>query len=158
VRTLIIYTSKYGTTADCATALKDKLSGEVILADINKTTAPIEIDKFDTIIIGGSVYADNVSKKLRVFCQNNVNTLIKKKIGIFLCCALSDKADEYFISNFPSELLNAAKTKMSFGSEARLDKMSFLDKTILKAFTKGDYSNFKILDDRIEKFRSEMLK
>ena len=152
MKILIIYASKYGCTADCATSLKDKLSGDTKLIDIKKNEQQIELENFDTIIIGGSIYAGQLSKKLRTFCKDNINTLRKKRVGIFLCCAQTDQTDKLFTANFPAELLDHAKAMKVFGSEARLEKMKFLDKTILKAVAKGDFSSFKISHENIDKF------
>ena len=153
MKTLIIYASKYGCTADCATYLKDKLSGDVALIDINKANKKIELESFSSVIIGGSIYASQLySKELRMFCKNNTDTLRKKKIGIFLCCAQVDEAREFFTKNFPAELLEHAKATEIFGSEARLEKMKFLDKKILNLVTKGDFSSFTISYENIDKF------
>ena len=153
MKTLIIYASKYGCTADCAAYLKDKLSSGATLIDINKTNKQIELEHFSTVIIGGSIYASQLySKELRMFCKNNIDTLCKKKIGIFLCCAQIAEANEFFTKNFPADLLGHAKAIEVFGSEARLKKMKFLDKSILKAVTKGNFSSFKISYENIENF------
>jgi len=152
MKTLIIYASKYGCTENCASYLKDQLSSEVELIDINKTDQKIDLETFDTILIGGSIYAGKLySKELRTFCQNNVDELCKKRIGLFLCCAQPD-TDDLFLKNFPSALLEHAELTKTFGSEARLEAMKFLDKTILKAVTKGDFSSFEISHENIEKF------
>ena len=156
MKTLIVYASKYGCVADCANYLKSNLTDDVTLIDINKTNGPIEPEKFDTIIIGGSIYIGKVSKKLRTFCENNLDILTKKKIGIFICCGLTEQANEFLTANFPSELLKNAKVKKAFGSEARLEKMSFLDKTIIKAVTKGDFSSFKVSNENLEAFVREL--
>jgi len=155
MKTLIVYASKYGCTADCAAKLKNLLTGDVTLADINKVSP--NVHEFDTVIIGGSVYIGKVSKKLKAFCENNLSELLKKQVGIFLCCALADQANEVLTSNFPPTLLTHSKATKTFGSEARLGKMSFLDKTIIKAVTKGDFSNFKISDESIEDFAKEII-
>ncbi|MCL2610553.1 MAG: flavodoxin domain-containing protein [Defluviitaleaceae bacterium] len=156
IKTLIIYATKYGCTADCASYLKTKLQGDVTLVDLNKATEQVELDKFDTIIIGGSIYVGKASRKLREFCENNIESLTKKKIGIFLCCALTEQANEFLSTNFPAKLLSSAKTTKIFGSEARLDKMKFIDKTVVKAVTKGDFSKFKISYDIINEFAQEL--
>jgi len=158
MKTLIIYASKYGCTADCASNLKNILPGDVSLFDINDTTAPPALDGFDTIAIGGSVYIGKIAKKLRAFCDRNLTALLEKRLGIFLCCALEEDADKFFAANFASELLKHSKTTEVFGSDARLEKMSFFDKSVIKAVTKGDFSNFKISHERIETFAQELTK
>jgi len=152
MRTLILYASKYGFTADCANALNDKLSGEITVLDVESLKQPVTLSEYDRVILGASIYIGKASKKLREFCTKNLTTLLTKEIGIFLCCALVENVDEFLKNNFPPELLKHAKAIEVFGSEARLDKMSFIDKKIINAVTKGDYSNFKIFDDNIEQF------
>ena len=55
MNTIIIYSSKYGCTKDCANILKNKLSDNVTIVDINNNNK-IELSKFDKIIIGSSIY------------------------------------------------------------------------------------------------------
>lgn len=156
MKTLIVYSSKYGCTADCAKYLSTKSSGETTLADINKATNPVEPDSYDTIIIGGSVYIGKVSKKLREFCESNLHTLTGKRIGIFLCCAQPEQANEFLTANFPPTLLDKAITTSVFGSEIRLENMSFFDKTIIKAVTKGGFSKYKTSTENMDEFVQKM--
>jgi len=154
VKTLIVYASKYGCTADCAEYLKVNLSGDVTVADINESNEQLE--PYDTIIIGGSVYIGKISKRLRAFCEKNLEILLTKRVGIFLCCALVEEADKVLAENFPPTLLTGAKTVQIFGSEARLEKMSFRDKLLIKAVTKGDFSCFVISNEKREAFIKEI--
>ncbi|HBG4644237.1 TPA: flavodoxin domain-containing protein [Clostridioides difficile] len=152
MNTIIIYSSKYGCTKDCANILKNKLSDNVTIVDINNNNNKIELSKFDKIIIGSSIYVGSVSKKIQVLCNDNVELLNKKQVGIFLCCGFSEQADKYLKSNFPSSLLESANAIGIFGSEARLEKMKFLDKLIMKAVSKGNYYSFRISQDNIDNF------
>lgn len=154
--TAIIYASKYGCAADCAVYLKNNLAGDIMLIDINKTAEQINLEKFDRVIIGGSVYAGKINKKLRAFCQSNLGILTQKKLGLFLCCVPSKTADRFWAANFPKALLDSVQTKKIFGSEARLEKMGLADKLIIKAVTKGDFSNFKLVEANLVAFVAEM--
>ncbi|UUC40369.1 flavodoxin domain-containing protein [Clostridioides difficile] len=151
MNTIIIYSSKYGCTKDCANILKNKLSDNITIVDINNNNK-IELSKFDKIIIGSSIYAGSVSKKIRLLCNDNLELLNKKQVGIFLCCGFSEEADKYLKSNFPSSLLESANAIGIFGGEARLEEMKFLDKLIMKAVSKGNYDNFRISQDNIDNF------
>ncbi|NMS91424.1 flavodoxin [Clostridioides difficile] len=152
MNTIIIYSSKYGCTKDCANILKNKLSDNVTIIDINDSNTKIELSKFDTIIIGSSIYVGSVSKKIRVLCNDNIELLNKKRVGVFLCCGFSEQADKYLKSNFPASLLENVNAIGIFGSEARLEKMNFLDKLIMKSVAKGNYDSFKISQDNIDDF------
>ncbi|KPI52430.1 flavodoxin [Clostridioides difficile] len=152
MNTIIIYSSKYGCTKDCANILKNKLSDNITIVDINDSNPKIELSKFDTIIIGSSIYVGSVSKKIRILCNDNIELLNKKRVGVFLCCGFSEQADKYLKSNFPASLLENANAIGVFGSEARLEKMKFLDKLIMKSVSKGNYDSFKISQDSIDDF------
>lgn len=152
MNTIIIYSSKYGCTSDCANILKSRLPNNVTIVDIKDKNSKIELSKFDTIIIGSSIYVGSVSKEIRTFCNDNIELLNKKKVGIFICCAFSEQMDKYLSSNFPSSLLKSAKSISVFGGEARLEKMKFFDKLIMKSVTKNDYNSLKISQDNIDNF------
>lgn len=154
--TIIIYSSKYGCTADCAAYLKKNLTGDVTAADINLIDTTVDLDKYNTVIVGSSIYIGAVSKKLRSYCKDNFELLRKKRLGIFLCCGFSEQADEYLKANFSQELLDHAETIEIFGGEARMEKMSFPDKLIMKAATKGKYSELKISKEVMNGFTKKI--
>lgn len=154
---LIIYSSKYGSTADCAKYLKAGFSGSVVLLDINRTNPQlIDWEKYDTVIVGSSIYVGKAAKKIRTLCSDYNDLLCTKRVGIFLCCALPEKSNEYLSPNFPTELLKSALVIKSFGGEARLDKMKVVDKIIMKAATKGHYENLKISKEGMDTFIEQM--
>ena len=157
MKTLIVYASKYGCTEDCANLLMKKLTGDITLVDINKAPKQLDVNVYDTIIIGGSVYVGKVSKTLRAFCESNLDALLEKRVGVFLCSALADQFNDTLKNNFPASLLENAKAVKLFGSEARLEKMRFLDKMLIKAVTKGDFSGFRISNDCIDEFALEIV-
>lgn len=156
MNTLILYASKYGCAKDCATTIKNRLSGNVDVIHIQKQNIEVNLDQYDTIIIGSSIYIGTVPKKLKQFCEDNSSKLIKKNLGIYLCCGSTDKCEEYLLANFPEVFVKAAKSVKAFGGEARLEKMKFMDKLIIKAATKGDYSSLKISPDSIDEFIFQM--
>lgn len=156
MNTLIIYSSKYGCTTDCANYLKNGLLGSTTLIDIDQTNPKsIAWENYETIIIGSSIYIGSVSKKIRTTCNENIDLLLKKRVGIYICCAFSEQKTEYFNKNFPPELLENALATMAFGGEARLEKMNTLDKLIMKAATKGQNTSLQIsyvyMDEFIKK-------
>lgn len=129
METIIIYGSKYGFTEDCVKSLADQIKGKVILININKGMIP-SIDEFDNIIIGGSIYMGKIQKKLKLYCTQNVNSLVNKRLSLFLCCGLPESFELTLKNSFPEELLKIAVAKECFGGELRTDRMNFADKMI----------------------------
>lgn len=157
MNTIIVYSSKYGCTADCAKLLKSRLSGTVELSNIDQTNSKtLLLENFDTIILGSSIYVGSISKKMRAFCNENIDMLNRKRVGIFICCAFSGQVSEYLSKNFPVTLLKSAVIIKDFGGEARMNKLKGIDKFIMKAATKGNYENLKISFENIENFIKEI--
>ena len=157
MNTIIVYASKYGCTETCAKHLEASLTGPVTLVNINKTNMKAgALDKYDTVILGSSIYIGSVAGKIRAFCKENMDALCRKKVGIFMCSGFPEQADEYAAKNFPPALLKHAVSVKSFGGEARLDKMKAVDKLIMKVVTKGDYGSLQISHENIKNFIQEI--
>lgn len=154
--TLIVYASKYGCTEKCANLIKKELRGQVDIMNL-KNVKDIDLSAYDRVIIGGSVYIGKVRKEVTVFCSNNLNKLAGKRIGLFLCgMAEGEAINTELNGSFPPELLKMAHVKEFVGGEFILDKMSFLDKTIVKKVSKTTSNKSNILVDKIHEFAQAM--
>lgn len=136
MRTLIIYGSKHGATERCSKALKNKLRGEVVIVNIKKDTVP-DLNSFESIVIGGSIYAGRIQKEIREFTFKNANILKSKKIGLFVCCmSEGEKAISQLNESLPIELVSMATAKEHFGGGFTFSKMNFFEKFIIKMVSK----------------------
>lgn len=135
MKTLIVYATKYGFTADCVEQLKTKLKGHTEAVNIAKGTMPALSD-FDNVIIGGSIYIGKVNKKLTEFCANNLDTLLSKRVALFLCCGMAEDFDKSLAASFPEALRKNAVAAECFGGELNTEKMGFADKLITKQIKK----------------------
>lgn len=129
MKTLIIYTTKYGYTEDCAHALMNQIDGDVLAVNLLKDELS-GLEAFDNIIIGGSVYMGQVNKKLKNFCENNKTALLGKNTGLFLCCGLPENFDQSLHAAFPVEVIDRAIARECFGGELRTEKMKGPDRII----------------------------
>jgi menaquinone-dependent protoporphyrinogen oxidase len=136
MKTLILYATQYGFTADCVQTLSKKLAGEVTTADLQKEKAP-DINGYDSVIVGGSVYMGRVQEEVKAFCAKNADALAKKNVGLFLCCGLPANFHQHVENAFPAALVQKAKAVACFGGELRMDRMKFLHKTLAKAMSKN---------------------
>ena len=104
MKTLIVYSSIHGCTEQCAELLKTGITGETEIINL-KNKAAVPIEPFDTVLIGGSIHAGMIQGTVKKFCKKNLQTLLSKNIGLFLCCGFDgEKATEQFNNAFPSEL------------------------------------------------------
>ena len=156
MNTLIVYATKHGTSEKCAKRLKEELNGEVDLVNLEKMSK-IDLDLYDRVVIGGSVYAGRIRKPVSQFCLQNLEELSKKRIGLFLCgIADGEDADKELNSIYPPELLKAAVAKEFFGGEVNIDQMNFLEKFIMKKVANVTTNLSKIREDKIMDFAKVM--
>jgi menaquinone-dependent protoporphyrinogen oxidase len=151
---LIAYATKYGCTEKCANMLSGFLKENdpsIAVVDLG-SRQKIDLNDYDTVIIGGPITAGKINSKIRKFCESSLSELLKKKIGLFICGASAEQAQKELSDNFPQELLNRASAKGYFGYEFNLEKMNFAMKAIIKKISKVDKSVSNILVDNIKEF------
>ncbi len=159
MKTAIIFASTHGTTEKSATLLSNYLGGDTIIIDLKKNKTPL-INNYDEIIIGGSIHAGMMQRKVTKFIKNNDTELKAKKIGLFLCCMHEgEKAEEQFKLAFPEDLRTHSVANQIFGGEFLFGKMNFLEKAIIKKM-KGDTEDVSNLNEAVikqfaETFRGE---
>lgn len=153
---LIAYSSKYGCTKKCVDLLHKELNGNVDIINL-QTSKNIELSKYDKVIIGGSIYMGMIQKEVKEFCNNNLEILKGKQIGLFICGMQEGQSINTEINeNFPKELLEISIVKEHFGGEFTFSKMKFFEKMIVKMISKTSSDKSNILKDNINKFALEM--
>lgn len=135
MKTLIVYATKYGFTADCVEQLKTKLKGHTEAVNILKGTVPALSD-FENVILGGSIYIGKVNKKLTEFCVSNLDALAGKRVALFLCCGMAEDFEKNLAASFPEALRKNAIAAECFGGELKTEKMGVLDKLVTKRIKK----------------------
>lgn len=148
MNTLIVYATRYGLTEKCAKSLAGKLTGKIQTVNLQNTSVD-NLSEYDRVIIGGSIYFGRIQKSIIQFCDRNYAEILKKRLGIFLCCTNQEKVDRYLDRSFPKELLRKAWRKECFGGQINIDDISLLDKLILKI--DKDIRKPQILVDNIKK-------
>ena len=83
MRTLILYSSKYGFTERVAKILADHIDGDVVVERCVKDYS-VDLTKFDNVIMGSSIYVGKPNIALLDFCDSYQRLLMNKKIGFFV--------------------------------------------------------------------------
>lgn len=150
--TLILFASSNGCAAKSALMIKEKLKDNVQVISFKEKHLP-ELADFETVIIGGSIHAGKIQKSVAKFCEKNKTELLKKKLGLFLCCMEEgEKAKKQFDDSYTEELRNHSSANGLFGGEFDFDKMNFLEKMIVKKVANITESVSKFKEDELEKF------
>ena len=156
MRTAIIYMSKHGCTRHAAQVLKDRMSNADVESIDLKKNKP-SLDKYDCVVIGGSIHAGSVQKGIHDFCIRNLEILRRKKLGLYLCCMKEGmEAKEQFENAFPKELREHSSANGLFGGEFIFEKMNFIEKFLVKKIAKVDKSVSNLNKEAIHKFADVM--
>lgn len=140
MKTLILYGTQYGYTADCAKQLADLLDGETILIDLTRQEPP-SLEGYDKVIVGGSIYMGKVQEQVSGYCASHAGELLQKRLGLFLCCGLPENLPQTLEISFPAELRKSAKAVGCFGGELRTNRMKPVHKLISKVMEKANAKN-----------------
>lgn len=155
--TLIVYMTRHGCAAKAAAMLEARLEGEVKVADLKKDKK-ISPGPYSTVIVGGSIHAGMVQRKIKKFCRDNMDLLLARRLGLFLCCMEEgEKARKQFEDAFPPELRSHAIATGLFGGEFDFSKMNFLEKKIIRNVAEITENVSKINDRAIEDFASQLV-
>jgi menaquinone-dependent protoporphyrinogen oxidase len=129
--TAIFYKSKYGAAKECAERISSSLSQPSSLYDLNDKHTP-DLNQYNLIILGYSIYVGRADKKVSRFIKNNHNILMKKNFGVFVSSGSDDELENYLKNTLGDDLYNHAVFKEHVGFCYNLDRMKGMDKFIVK--------------------------
>lgn len=131
MKTLILFATRHGSSEKAAQMLKEQLISDVTLHNIKDKGTP-DISDFDSVIIGGSIHAGEIQRNIKRYCEKNFEILLKKHLGLYLCCMDKEKAQMQFEKAYNEELRESTIASSLFGGEFAMDKMNFLERSIVK--------------------------
>jgi menaquinone-dependent protoporphyrinogen oxidase len=131
MRVLIAYRSKYGTTADCARGLGQRTRAETVITDLASRPWPAAAE-YDVVLIGGSIYGGKIQREVGAFCTRQRESLLRCKVGLFLCCMYQgEQAEAQLRGAFPEWLSAHAFAASLFGGELHHSRLTPFDRLLL---------------------------
>ncbi|HSG27485.1 MAG TPA: flavodoxin domain-containing protein [Candidatus Krumholzibacterium sp.] len=156
MKTIIVYMTKHGCTEKAAGALESLLSGPTTVVNLKDDKNP-SFDQFDSVIIGGSIHVGQIQKKVRKFCEKNLDRLLEKRLGLYICCMeTGEKAREEFDQAFDPRLREHASATGLFGGEFDFTRMNFLEKKIIQRVAEFTENVSRVDEDSIREFARMM--
>jgi menaquinone-dependent protoporphyrinogen oxidase len=132
MNTLILYSSNHGTTADIAERLSKLIGYNRCRVHNIREMVPPSLEDYDTVIIGGSIHYGRIQKAIKKYCEKNLEELLTKRVGLFICYMEKEKETEEYLNAFPAALIQHAHAEGFFGGEFRFDQMNFVEKMIVR--------------------------
>lgn len=135
---LMVYATKYGFAEECAKTLADKLNEEVECVNL-ASKIPSNIENYEKVIIGSSIYVGALRKEVKKFCIDYESELLSKKLGLFIVCsAAGEEGLKQVDAVYPDSLVSKAMAKDYLGGKIDLDNAKLLDRLIIKMVSKAD--------------------
>lgn len=155
--TLIVFASNHGAVEKCARELFRQLDGKVDICNLNLREYTPDLTKYDSIIIGGSIHSGEIQEVIAEFCDNNLNTLATKRLGLFISCLYSgEKALKQLDNAFPEKLSRVAVARDYFGGKVDKMKLSFWERIITNQMIESEDLVVKLSKERIDRFAEKM--
>ncbi len=135
MKTAIIYSTKCGTAKTVAEMIREGLKDGASVFGI-KEAKKLNLDDYDQVVLGGSVYIGKTQKELTAFAEANLDKLLTKKAALFLCAARPEPEalEEQIRLAFPAELIKKAVYKGTVGSAIDFKKLNFVERAMVKKF------------------------
>lgn len=133
--TIVVYKSKYGSTKKYADWIAEELGCEAIDA---KSVKVSDIEKFDTIVYGGGLYAETINGVILI--TKNMDKLEGKKLIVYSTGITPLKYHDYYDKlvlekNFKPEIRDKIKV-YNFMGKMIVDELTIVHKTAIKTLKK----------------------
>ena len=155
MKTAIIYYSKHGTTESVAYLIGCNLGCEPEYLSLKEHPHP-DLQVYDRIILGTSIYAGSPVRSMRKFCCHNRTLLQQKVVGLFICCMNEEHEVEQMKNAFPEYLHEKAIAEGILGGEFLFDKMNFIERFITRKVTRIRASVSSVRYDEIVEFAGKI--
>jgi menaquinone-dependent protoporphyrinogen oxidase len=156
MKSIIIYESLHGSTEKCAKILSAYIEEDLEIRRL-KDNENISIEQYDIVIVGGSIHHGVIQLKIEEFIKKNHDLLLKKRLGLYLCCMEEGSvARQQFEKAYPADLRKSAIATGLFGGEFNLKNMSFFEKKLTRKLTGVTSSVSKINEAEILVFAEKM--
>ena len=135
MKTLIIYSTKTGTTKKCAALLAANIGADSCdLFEIGEKLP--DLSDYECVAVGSYIRMGVIDKKIAAFLEKNKEELFGMKFGLFICSCLADKVSEAIIKNFSDEFMDHAAVIDCFGGELKTEQIKGMDKLIVNSIIK----------------------
>lgn len=128
MKTLILYTSRHGSTKEVVLRMAKELKADSV--DLHENSNPSLVE-YERILIGGPIYLGSLGSALESYMQDHMDLLLQKQLGLFLLCVMNEeRAASQFNHCFPSRLLAHSSYDGFFGGILKLPQMNWIEKAI----------------------------
>lgn len=135
MKSAIIYAGDKGSTRNMAEYIAQHVEGENSCIDLSLNKKP-DLDGFDRYIIGSSVIAGNLHKKMQSFASEHAQVLTSRPLGIFVCCLQYEEGESFLRLGLPDAVFSHARHRACLGGEVIFRNYNVIVRAMLKKILK----------------------
>lgn len=93
MKVLVVYGTRYGTTAEIAEEIARVIKEEKNETDLVEASnvKDIDISSYDLVVVGSGIKMGKWTNKALKFLQNNKETLANRKVALFVSCGAANE-------------------------------------------------------------------
>lgn len=139
MNTLILYTSKHGTTKRYAQEIANQLFPQGHILDVKKINHH-QFNQFDTIVLGTPIYAGQPRREMSDFFHRFHEELLTKQLYLFVTgLASGDLAKRELLAAYPESLHKHAQGHIFLGGSVDYSSLNLLEKGVVSLMPKDDF-------------------
>lgn len=157
MKTVVVYVSNHGAAGSVARKLGQLMQlsdSDVVDLRSDKNFNP---EGYERIVIGGSIHAGRIQRRVKDFCNKYAPVLVQRKLGLYVCCMYTgEQALQQFELNFPEALRNHSSSNKIMGGTFNFEKMNWFEKMIVKKVAGVDKTTSNLDESKIAEMAEEM--
>jgi menaquinone-dependent protoporphyrinogen oxidase len=148
MKVLVTAASKYGATAEIASAIGEVLTARGLDASVLPPEDVASVDEYDAVVLGSAVYAGRWMKSARELVDRTGESLSSRPVWLFSSGPVGDppKPDEVTVDAAAMMAATGASEHRVFVGKIERKQLSFGDKAIAMALRVPD-GDFRDWDD-----------
>jgi len=150
MKTLILFATKHGTAGEVAKRIAKNMN-DADIHDLKELPLP-SLSDYDCVVVGSSVYGGKIRKEAKAFLSKNPGMLCERNLGLYICGIAEQHEKEAFRTNFPSDILAAAKASYFLGGIYDPSQFPRMERFIMKLLAGHSEYIDSIDDDKIKEF------
>lgn len=157
MKTLVVYVSRQGCSEKSATLIQRALGDDCDIVDLEQRS-DVSPGDYDIVVIGGPIYYGRMHSAVSAFCQRHLATLLQRRVGLYICCMQGgETAQQELREAFPPELFEHAAARSIFGGEIHMERINFIERFIVRAVVRSEYSVTTFSQERVARFVRQLL-
>lgn len=158
MKTLVAFASRQGCSEKSARLIQRVLGPECDRVDLD-VVSDVALEDYATVVVGGPIYYGKMHASVRAFCEANLEALLQRRIGLYICCMQAgETALRELREAFPPSLLAHAAATGIFGGEIHMERINFIERFIVRAVVRTEYSLSTFSQERVARFVQQLLR